>query len=672
MDIKFTKGIQSPDDPLKFIMSDESVDRMGDVILAKGWDLTDFNKNPIALWGHDSQTPIGTWDNVKVEGKALTGTLTLAKQGTSAEIDTIRALVDQRILKSVSVGFVPDEMIERTDKQGNFLGYQFTEQQLHECSLVSVPANPNAVACAKSCGLAEKDFHHIFTSPGQNAAPIARINKTLGTAAKPVAHKPKEVVPMKIADKITAKKERTIQIRDRLTELKTIAEADDAELSDEETLEIDTLSDEMEAIDKSIASLEKIEATIAAKAIPAKPNYKAPADPVHKEKGGDLFAKVATAKLLAKVKGVHQSEIIKTVYPKDERIMPVAEMLSKTAVVPATTTLDGWASQLVRDDLHAFLVDLEPVSVYAALRSYGMPLEFNGAGTITIPSRDTAKSATNDLSGSFVGEGGVIPVKRLSLGSQTLARYKAAVISTYTQEILEQSTPSIEAIVRQGILDDTSVALDSALTDASALVTGVRPAGLLNGVSLTTSAGDTAADVITDLKVLFTAMNTSNLAAKPVLMMHPNRKLGLSTITNAGGDFVFRDEISRGMLLSVPVIISANIVESEVYIVDSASFAAANDVPTFAVSDQATLTMANADGTAPTQSEGAAGAIGTAEQVEPGKGIHVNEDLTQTFAVGAQAQSLYQTYTQAIRMILPTSWAMVRTGGVAGLDTVSW
>ena len=42
---------------LEFVLSDETPDRMGDVIMADGWDLTDFRKNPIALFGHQSSLP---------------------------------------------------------------------------------------------------------------------------------------------------------------------------------------------------------------------------------------------------------------------------------------------------------------------------------------------------------------------------------------------------------------------------------------------------------------------------------------------------------------------------------------------------------------------------------------------------------------------------------------
>ena len=75
MDPVFKAGRQTEEDPMEFVLSDEGVDRMGDVIRASGWDLTHFKANPIALFGHDHSNILGVWENVRVEGKSLLGRL---------------------------------------------------------------------------------------------------------------------------------------------------------------------------------------------------------------------------------------------------------------------------------------------------------------------------------------------------------------------------------------------------------------------------------------------------------------------------------------------------------------------------------------------------------------------------------------------------------------------
>ena len=176
-DTVFKSGHQSSADPFEFVLSDETVDKMGDVIRASGWDLADFQKNPVALFSHDHTLPIGVWKNVRVEGKRLLGSLQLAKAGTSDFIDTIRSLLEQRILKAVSVGFQPIEAEGR--KSGG--GYDFIKSALHEVSVCSVPANPSALAVAKAAytpEIANKLFVQLDPVAGEDRTGQSTITET--------------------------------------------------------------------------------------------------------------------------------------------------------------------------------------------------------------------------------------------------------------------------------------------------------------------------------------------------------------------------------------------------------------------------------------------------------------------------------------------------------------
>ncbi len=176
LDFQVKAGTQSADDPFKFVMSDETVDRAGDIIRADGWSLSAFKKNPIALFGHDHSFPIGTWADVKVEGKRLVGTLKLAAEGTSQRIDEIRHLLEQRILKAVSVGFRIKEYVPM-DEKDPYGGWDIKKADLHETSVVSVPANPSAVMLAKSMGVSA-DMLHVIKGDADEAC-IRRIRAGL-------------------------------------------------------------------------------------------------------------------------------------------------------------------------------------------------------------------------------------------------------------------------------------------------------------------------------------------------------------------------------------------------------------------------------------------------------------------------------------------------------------
>jgi len=140
-------------DNWEVVASDETVDRYGDVIRADGWELDHYRANPIVLFGHSSFEPIGT-NHARVEGKRLLSTIKLAKAGTSPQIDFYRSLIEQRILRATSVGFMPTKgVVPILDKDKRITGFEYVGQELLELSVVSVPANPAALALAKSMNL---------------------------------------------------------------------------------------------------------------------------------------------------------------------------------------------------------------------------------------------------------------------------------------------------------------------------------------------------------------------------------------------------------------------------------------------------------------------------------------------------------------------------------------
>ena len=55
-----------------FLASTNAIDRQGDSIDQKGWDLTNFKTNPVVVWAHDySELPIGKVLSISVTDKGL-------------------------------------------------------------------------------------------------------------------------------------------------------------------------------------------------------------------------------------------------------------------------------------------------------------------------------------------------------------------------------------------------------------------------------------------------------------------------------------------------------------------------------------------------------------------------------------------------------------------------
>lgn len=155
----FTEALQDINDDDRtatFVASDETVDRYGDVVSVKGWDLTNFRRNPVFLWMHSQWAPIGNVKKIGIENEKLIATVRFFDPGDSKQADDLWKLVKKRKLRAVSVGFTvksDDDIEPIRDENDTVTGFRFLRQELLELSLVSVPANPNALQVARSLGL---------------------------------------------------------------------------------------------------------------------------------------------------------------------------------------------------------------------------------------------------------------------------------------------------------------------------------------------------------------------------------------------------------------------------------------------------------------------------------------------------------------------------------------
>lgn len=477
---------------------------------------------------------------------------------------------------------------------------------------------------------------------------------------------------MSLQDRIESAKTELLASKDALVEATKSLEA----APNEEALlvECDELSQRVEKQTETLTALERAEKALADRAKPIE-NASMINSQQFKSQGkedGDLMFKYAAAKFKAFAQKRELQEVIATDYAGRKDVEAVAGLMTKTAVAPADTTTSGWALELVQTDVQGFINTLRTTSVAAALASKSRMLNFGGFDSITVPRRNPLGATLTEP--AWVGEGGVIPLTQFSFGSTKINRYKLAAITTMTREIADRSTPAIEGLLRDALSESYSEVLDAAFLSNAAAVAGVRPAGLLNGL---TTAGATAgggeAAVIADLKKMLAAFEAARTGSRPVLLMNTTDRLSLSMLTSPMSEFLFRDELASGRLLGIEVVSSANVPQGTIVMVDADSLVTAFDAPMFDVSDVATVTEANADGTAPTQAGAAigGGALGTAGQVIQDGGIPVSGG-TGASTTGYTARSLWQTYSLGIRMVAPTSWSMVRPSSVGFISSITW
>lgn len=662
---------QSSNDPYEFVMSTDDVDRMGDVVDVDGIDLRAFRTNPVALWNHDTDSPIGTWGALRKEGGKLIGKLTLAAEATSPLIDRLRQLIEQRILRAVSIGF----RALKVEPTGAGSGLRFLKSELVECSLVSIPANAAALRVRSLCP--HSADREIFTgqSGATGSSVRTRANQPSPQRRQLASADGAKAMPRTIAERITALQTRSASIDDELNAIQeAAANDDDRDFSADELASMEVLTTEKVAVTDNIKTLTQLENTLASKAEPAGAGaaagagrLRSPATPAREEKAGFMIGKLAAVTALSHITKQPVDRIIAQRYANDDRVAACMGYVQRAAVQIADTTTPGWAAELVTHDVAAFMADLTNVSVFAALRARAstVSVSLDGVGSITIPSR----SNQGNLAGAWVGETGVIPVLQGTFAAAKLEPTKLAAITTFSKELMNASNETIESVLRAGLRDDTADVLDKNLLDNVAKRVGVRPAGLQVGANSDASGGPDS--VAADLLAAVGPIIAANGGRDIVLIMNPQQALGLKFATNMLGLPAF-PEVGQGNLAGYPLITSNNVPVGTVVVLDAADFASAAGVPDFTVSEEATLTMANADGTAPTQAITSGGVVDVPGQVGPDLGIKVAGGAVGAGTANVVAMSMFQQWAIALRMVIPVHWSMRRPGMVSVITGVDW
>jgi len=137
------------DDEVEVVLSTAGLARDGHVLVPAGCDLTSYRRNPIILWQHMPEEPVGTASDIAVQGDKIVARVKFAPLGVSDTADRIRGLVKGGVINAVSVGFeVRDgEPLDATKPRA---GQKFTAWELLEASFVSVPADTGAVVTARA------------------------------------------------------------------------------------------------------------------------------------------------------------------------------------------------------------------------------------------------------------------------------------------------------------------------------------------------------------------------------------------------------------------------------------------------------------------------------------------------------------------------------------------
>jgi HK97 family phage major capsid protein len=353
--------------------------------------------------------------------------------------------------------------------------------------------------------------------------------------------------------------ERLTQLRTQRGEAVTAMEALLAKSTDEgrsfdetEQAGFDDRKATIKTLDQQIDNCEEMERTLAKSATPTEGKQlfdgAGRIQVVRNLPKGAAFTRYAMSLAAAKGNVMAACEIAKANWSKDT---PEVETILRAAVAAGTTTDTTWAA---------------PLAQYAQMASEFVelirPETFLGrmTGFRNVPFLVRMPRQTAGASAGWVGEGSPKPVGSLAFESITIPHTKTAVIVAITEELARFSSPSAQATVQQDLVNAISQFMDQQMVDPTiAAVSDVSPASLTYGAPTSDSTGATVALVTADLNTAMTYMAVNNIPLRSrYWLLHPRTANYLMTLRTAQDIYAFRDEMSRGLLLGIPFLMSGN------------------------------------------------------------------------------------------------------------------
>lgn len=170
----FTKGVHEDERAVEAVISSSAEDRDGDIVEVSGWVLENFLRNPVVLWMHRYEAPIGRCLDIRQEGDLLIARTRFARTPLAEEI---WQLYREGVLSAWSVSFIALDWEPLPSG-----GRRYLKQELLEYSAVSVPANPEALNTLyrNGMGRVEKELERItllFGTDGSRKSENIRITE---------------------------------------------------------------------------------------------------------------------------------------------------------------------------------------------------------------------------------------------------------------------------------------------------------------------------------------------------------------------------------------------------------------------------------------------------------------------------------------------------------------
>lgn len=332
----------------------------------------------------------------------------------------------------------------------------------------------------------------------------------------------------------------------------------------DEATEFDTLQNEIKTLDEDIARLRSLEAINLAKATPVTSVTTAAAataarggapaiitnrEPDEKFKGQN-YTRMVIAKAVARMLDTSPIAVAKARWGKTNPLL--VELMIKANEVPGGGSGSGeWGAELVQADTRYtgdFIEFLYSMTVFDRL-----PLR-------QVPANVTIKGQDGAATGYWVGQSKAIPASKADFSTINLTPLKVAALAVVSNELLRDSTPAAEQLVRDSLVQASAQRVDTTFLSATAASAGVSPAGILNGLSAGSTAGNDADGLLADVKALYAGFIAAKNATGLVWVMNPALAKSIQLMRNALGQVEFPNiSTAGGSLLGDNVLTGDNV-----------------------------------------------------------------------------------------------------------------
>lgn len=137
------------DDEVRVIMSTAALARDGHILMPQGCQLANYRKNPIVLWSHNADQPVGNAEDIAAGASQIAARVRFAPLGISPKADEIRGLTKAGVIRCTSISFDPITMKPRDPKNPRG-GQVISVWELLEMSFVSIPSDTGAIVTARA------------------------------------------------------------------------------------------------------------------------------------------------------------------------------------------------------------------------------------------------------------------------------------------------------------------------------------------------------------------------------------------------------------------------------------------------------------------------------------------------------------------------------------------